>query len=323
MGFLSTRLARQIAEQCRPCWIFASSQVGARERASTGMPEPEVGTSKLGGAPDMPVGVPWPRDDDGATLDFLAQIRLDDGPPLLGIPTTGVVLFFAGIDEQERIEHKVLLAKGDAKLVRVARPDGKRIPTSVDYQPLPIEWKASLALPRTRRRYELDIGEVEQWQIQEALDAAALGREYSIGEEFTGLALTRFGGWPLDDDYWGKTALSAYIVNSSFADHGDYHRDFQRRYDFEHGKRPIEELRTSSTWHRLARLVEGADAYLEWVRDSTIDHVSGIAEWKQLLSLDSHMEIGMCFHDAGAYEFVFHGDGWSTGNAHTYLELIL
>jgi uncharacterized protein YwqG len=56
-----------------------------------------AGTSRLGGFPDLPAGLPWPVDDDGAPLSFIAQLELGQmaAHDVEGIlPRTGLLSFF-------------------------------------------------------------------------------------------------------------------------------------------------------------------------------------------------------------------------------------
>jgi uncharacterized protein YwqG len=45
----------------------------------------QVGRTRLGGVPDLPEGVAWPQTKTGL-LVFLAQINLEEVPPLDGAP---------------------------------------------------------------------------------------------------------------------------------------------------------------------------------------------------------------------------------------------
>ncbi len=60
------------------------------------------GTSRLGGAPDLPAGVRWPR-CAGRPMAFLGQLRLADaaagGAAAAGLPPTGLLSFFAAVEE--------------------------------------------------------------------------------------------------------------------------------------------------------------------------------------------------------------------------------
>jgi len=62
----------------------------------------QVGSSKLGGHPDLPVGVKWPE-HDGQALSFLAQIRLTDLLTMQGseaLPLWGTLWFFYDASQQ-------------------------------------------------------------------------------------------------------------------------------------------------------------------------------------------------------------------------------
>ena len=50
--------------------------------------------SQLGGWPWWPEGQPWPATPDGAPLYPLAQVNLEDVPPVPGLPARGLVQFF-------------------------------------------------------------------------------------------------------------------------------------------------------------------------------------------------------------------------------------
>ena len=57
--------------------------------------EPPVGASKLGGAPDLPAGAPWPAGGDGRPLTFLAQLDLAALPEVdPDLPRDGTLSFF-------------------------------------------------------------------------------------------------------------------------------------------------------------------------------------------------------------------------------------
>lgn len=61
-----------------------------------------VGASHIGGLPDLPPGVAWPR-IEGAALSFLAQIRLADLADLPGaeeLPQSGLLSFFYDADSR-------------------------------------------------------------------------------------------------------------------------------------------------------------------------------------------------------------------------------
>jgi hypothetical protein len=87
---------------------------------------PHVGTSRLGGLPDLPHGVVWPTYKDGRPLDFVAQMKLDEvarHDANHSLPSKGWLSFFVlGMYDDNRKKEpdylsvcQVLFFEGDAK----------------------------------------------------------------------------------------------------------------------------------------------------------------------------------------------------------------
>lgn len=92
-----------------------------------------MGSSRMGGSPDLPIGIPWPT-WDGRPLDFLLQLDLAEIPRQWGggdLPESGWLYFFYdigrnpwGYDVSHRYGWRVLFYDGDRKnLERRKRPD--------------------------------------------------------------------------------------------------------------------------------------------------------------------------------------------------------
>lgn len=65
----------------------------------------KTGRSHVGGVPDMPPTMPWPRSREGKALHFLAQLDCADLPILAGapgglVPSKGTLLFFVHMDDE-------------------------------------------------------------------------------------------------------------------------------------------------------------------------------------------------------------------------------
>ena len=75
---------------------------GLRVRTFPATEQPSLGSSRLGGCPDLPQGRRWPR-LDGRPLMFLAQLNLGDLADLAtvpGLPTEGLLSVFVDLDPE-------------------------------------------------------------------------------------------------------------------------------------------------------------------------------------------------------------------------------
>jgi uncharacterized protein YwqG/predicted DNA-binding protein (MmcQ/YjbR family) len=94
-----------------------------------------LGSSKVGGHPDLPASLSWPRFRNGRPLSFLAQIDLGEIPPsrrLADLPATGILYVFSGAwhpdtlgDEPQQDCSQVLFHNdAGASLTRHSAPEG-------------------------------------------------------------------------------------------------------------------------------------------------------------------------------------------------------
>jgi hypothetical protein len=90
-----------------------------------------VGASKIGGQPDRPLDVAWPRRGD-IPLTFLAQYNLADVTPTddeQALPSSGMLYFFHdfgadswGLESADRTGWRVWYLNGECRQIRVAYP---------------------------------------------------------------------------------------------------------------------------------------------------------------------------------------------------------
>ncbi len=93
-----------IRQEAAECWYLHLDLDGC----------PSLGHSRMGGLPDLPEGMAWPRGNSGA-LSFVMQIRLVDAPGLLpfGMPNKGMLYFFVEDDSLAmNVKHKLMWVEG-------------------------------------------------------------------------------------------------------------------------------------------------------------------------------------------------------------------
>ena len=96
--------------------------------------EADFGASRMGGAPDLPVGMEWPRTEGGVALSFIAQINFEEVHPydVNGeLPESGMLWFFYdcsdegmpwGFDPEDADGWRVFYRE-DAQLAAAAVPE--------------------------------------------------------------------------------------------------------------------------------------------------------------------------------------------------------
>lgn len=103
--FNSALAAAGLTDKAAALRAVAGPAVSLTEQAGADAARP--GASRVGGGPDLPGGMEWPRNDNGFHLNFLAQVDLAQLPDRPGsLPADGLLSFFIGTDYAEwRVIH--------------------------------------------------------------------------------------------------------------------------------------------------------------------------------------------------------------------------
>jgi len=172
-----------------------------------------VGESRLGGSPDLPPGMKWPR-CKGRPLSFLAQLRLADiarvAPHTL--PSRGTLVFFAdlnpnsqGVPPVEEAADRV----GEATCVIVRQLRGalarRPVPHRVErLRNRPLRLKPTLTVPDydiAQERYKLGDERKLENQWYELFAEAINGRLHHIPADADYPVVHQVLGWPRPVQY--------------------------------------------------------------------------------------------------------------------------
>jgi uncharacterized protein YwqG len=178
-------------------------------------PKAPVGTSKLGGQPDLPEILDWPL-RDGRPLAFLAQIALSHLPTneeSTQLPRSGLLSFFFdvveqpwGFDPKDAGSSRVLYSQESMRLERTAMPS--ELPDEAQFAELSLSQQEHYSLPGWEREeaQSLDLNE----QQMEAYDLI----RSALSPEFPSTC-HQLLGWP--DEIQGPMELECQL-----ASHGLY-----------------------------------------------------------------------------------------------------
>src|SRR5260370_27956936 len=117
------------------------------------------GGTRLGGVPDLPPGVAWPRDEAGRLGNFFAQLDFADLARRIDVPDLpreGVLSLFATriVTAAEPVGVKTLMAPAGARLARAEPPpaDALAFPDIASTKPVLVRLHASFSLPLHSRQ---------------------------------------------------------------------------------------------------------------------------------------------------------------------------
>lgn len=194
-----------------------------------------LGTTKLGGHPELPANTPWPR-VKGEPLTFLAQLNLADFAPHLGpaLPKAGLLSFFMGnVGGSDRAGYcenaKVLFTKPGTKLTRHEVPDDFG---DVIYQACSVKLHPTLSLPSPTNPHAtkalegaaLETYENDVFDAQHALPRVLGYRDHGYDAEVprTAQLLLQLPGDPQTDMEFGDADALSFFVDAKALARGDF-----------------------------------------------------------------------------------------------------
>ncbi len=129
--------------------------VSIRLTAASASHDVKLGSSKLGGTPDLPEGTMWPQ-CNGVPMALLAQLRLQDLNPYDTdgwLPKSGILYFFYeakdqvwGFDPKDRGHWSVIYHDGDLEKLRPTKPPAG-LPEECRFQPCELGFHNEITLP--------------------------------------------------------------------------------------------------------------------------------------------------------------------------------
>jgi len=178
-----------------------------------------VGTSKLGGAPDLPEAIVWPMMAD-VPLSFVAQFDLSAVQPFdvdKLLPASGMLYFFFdanqqvyGSDPADKAGWKVIYSAVDkAVLKRRAFPD--KLPKEAQFTPCAVTFSSEVTLPQRPNLLDKTL----DWNDKERKAYSDMMAAFPSAEDRTQLHHRLLGH---SDDLQDDMHLQAQLVSHGFKD---------------------------------------------------------------------------------------------------------
>jgi len=264
--------------------------------ATTDDRKPAVGSSRLGGLPDLPPTIAWPRKDDGYFL-FVGQIDLSELPPVVpGAPATGRLYFFVGLDEPSYdVEHRVFFHRGPVAELVPSVPPPTKTPVNPEYTDpfpaVPLSFSSAFSLPDFSTDPALDDLHDELVSLRDNL--------LYPGE-------CRLFGHP---EYWsGDPCLEAHLCASGLRDIlFDVHQtmdEAQARLEDAYAQGETISVENMERWFSS---FERFHARRDW-------HLAEARHWQLLFQVSSVRAAEMCWWDAGLLNFLIDGRDLATAD---------
>jgi Domain of unknown function (DUF1963) len=300
MSFASQRAALQAA--------IARDGLGAAEEPILGSTVPcfrilpdgaadraPLGATRLGGVPDLPEGVAWPRDDEGRFANFFAQLDFADLAGRIDapdLPREGLLFLFTTFIESaaKPVIVKTLVAPRGARLTRAQAPhdDDLADPDTGTLDPVFVRFTESLSLPFQSRAFRRAINAAAPDDglpklalvLRQQKDANAIGQllgfatPYDDTDVYRKLYLHRVGraGYEYLDRWDSQEEYDAYVARQRAT-----------------GARGHERLDQTK---------------LRWLFDHRDEIRAAAAQWRLLLRIDSNRPMKLNINDADPIYFL-------------------
>ena len=246
----------------------------------------EIGSSRIGGDPDLPANEEWPLNSDGTPMTFLAQLRISEMVPHDAsalLPANGILYFFVGVDEPAYgIEHKVIYLLED-KLQEAARYHSPEVTAlEGEFTGYRVSARSTMEPP--------NYGYVDYEIVED--DA----HDYEQYEELC---------FELNDENLNDLAV---MFGYPSTQHGDC--EYEAALHLLTGQQYNYSM--ESALEKITDHFKGdADRAKQEVQDTLL-----------LLALDSDQDVGFCWWDAGELQFYIRKEDLLAGNfANTYCSL--
>jgi hypothetical protein len=254
-----------------------------------------VGATRLGGVPDLPQGVAWPRNEDGRFGNFFAQLDFTDLAERIAapdLPRGGVLSLFTTYlsAAAEPVCVKALLAGAGEQLTRAEPPAADELvfPDAGLTDPVFIRFETSLSLPLHSRELRRAVAAIAP--EGDILDFACILEERGTGDEIG--QLLGFATPYNNTDFYRK--LYFHRVGRGGYEYQDYWDSMEEYHAV---------LARSHPELAAARRKSIDETKLRWLFDHRDEIRAETARWRLLLRIDSNRAMNFNIADSDSIYF--------------------
>ncbi len=228
----------------------------------------EIGNTRFGGVPDLPIGAEFPAMPDGLMI-FVAQINLEELPFIKQnpLPNYGLLYFFHSGMESKYDLHSILYFDGDFNDLErspdYALSEFDEGEAFVILNPYRVQMGTGITLPP----YE----SIDYFMLTEKVEAAGV-----------------------DSYEWSDRYFELVDSLRGFEVRFDSELSHMLGYSSSIGRDPAYEAQ---------KIRQGMRVY-----DESEPNPSEVKKWHLLLEVGSHVDVGMQWSDSGFLQFVIHDD---------------
>ena len=252
-----------------------------------------LGTTRLGGVPDLAQGVAWPRDNEGRLANFFGQFDFADLAARVDaadLPRAGLLsLFTTELESAAKpVVVKALLTRPGASLVRAPAPahdDDLADPETGMLEPVFVRFAEGMSLPFHSRAFRR--------AISAAAPGDGLAGVRTLAAQDGGGAIGQLLGFatPYDDtDFYRKLY---------------FHRVGRGGYEY------LDRWERQDEYDAFVASASGADdraridqAKLRWLFDHGDEIRTAAAEWRLFLRIDSNRAMNLNINDSDPIYFL-------------------